>query len=74
MKKQLTIAEAKALIERKVGKNAPLSKAAAYFQNDSHINARAYKVQDLMEQGYITAEQAAKMQAGYIAQLKAKYL
>lgn len=74
MKKQLTIAEAKALIERKVGKTAPLSKSAAYFQNEAHINSRAYKLADLAEQGYITAEQAAKMKAGYIAQLQARYL
>lgn len=74
MKKQLTIAEAKALIERKVGKNAPLSKSAAYYQNECHIRVRADKVEDLAVNGYITEAQAAKMQAGYIAQLKASYL
>lgn len=74
MKKQLTIAEAKALIERKVGKTAPLSKTAAYFQNDAHIQSRVYKLADLLEQGYISAEQHTKMTNGYIAQLKTRYL
>lgn len=68
-----TIAEAKARIEAKC-KQAPLSKAAAYYQNESHIRVRADMVVDFCQRGYITEAQADKMQAGYIASLKAKFL
>lgn len=55
-------------------KQAPLSKSAAYFQNDSHIRVRADMVVDFCQRGYITEAQAGRMQAGYIASLKAKFL
>lgn len=71
--RQFTITEAKARIEAKV-KNAPLSKNAAYFQNEAHIRVRADWVVDFCQRGYITEAQAAKMQSGYIAALKEKYL
>lgn len=51
-----------------------MSKTAAYFQNDAHIQSRVYKLADLLEQGYISAEQHTKMTNGYIAQLKTRYL
>lgn len=70
----MTIAEAKALIERKVGKTAPLSKDAAYFQNECHIRIRADMVRTLRDMGKLSIERAAKMQEGYIATLKNKYL
>lgn len=70
---KFTIAEAKARIEVKA-KNAPLSKAAAYYQNECHIRVRADMVVDFCERGYITEAQKEKMMAGYIAQLKNKYL
>jgi nuclear transport factor 2 (NTF2) superfamily protein len=68
-----TIAEAKARIEKKAA-NAPLSKAAAYYQNDCHIRVRADFVADFCERGYITEAQKEKMMNGYIASLKNKFL
>ncbi|WVW37790.1 hypothetical protein Gekk315_00078 [Aeromonas phage Gekk3-15] len=68
-----TITEAKARIEAKC-KQAPLSKAAAYFQNDCHIRVRADHVVDFFQRGYITEVQKDKMMNGYIASLKAKFL
>lgn len=71
--RKFTIAEAKASIERNC-KHAPLSVNAAYFQNDSHINCRVYKIREFFELGYITEVQEQKMMNGYIAKLKEKYL
>lgn len=69
----MNITEAKALIERK-NKMNPLSKLAAYYQNERHINSRRDALNNLLEQGRVTEAQHTKMVQGYIRQLQDKFL